>query len=142
MNLKCFISNTENDTMKNVALLLLRVLAASFLLGHGLTKITNSETLSTVFMDPLGIGSRLSLSLVIFAEVFCSILVIVGFFSRLACLPIIFTMGVAVFVAHAGDPFATKELACVYLIIFIVIFFTGPGKYAVDSMMHKCFHID
>ncbi len=142
MRLQCIISNSEDKTMKNVALLLLRLLVGGLMFNHGLIKLINFEMLSAGFIDPLNIGSTMSLSLVIFAEVFCSFLIIIGLFSRLACLPIIFTMGIAAFVVHANDPFASKELALLFLGLFIVMFFAGPGRYAFDSLMAKCFRLE
>ena len=32
---------------------------------------------------------------------------------------------------------AVKELALVYLLIFIIMYLTGPGKYAIDHFMSK-----
>jgi putative oxidoreductase len=40
-------------------------------------------------------------------------------------------------VIHANDAFAAKELAFIYLVIFIIMFFTGAGKYSVDAMIRK-----
>ncbi len=142
MKLQCILTNTENETMRNVAIMLLRVLAGGFLLTHGLAKLSNFEALSQVFPDPIGLGSTVSLVLVLVAEVLCAVLVIVGFFTRLAVLPILFAMGVAAFVIHANEPFAGKELALFYLGVFVVLFFTGSGKYAVDTFIKDCFYID
>ena len=92
-----------------------------------------------VFPDPLGIGSPLSLGLAIFGEMACSMAFIIGFLYRLAMLPMIFTMGVAFFVVHGSDPFAVKELAFVYLIVFVLMYIVGPGKFAVDHWLGKAF---
>jgi len=78
-----------------------------------------------------------SLILAIFAEFVCSAAFILGLFYRLALIPMIFTMGMAVFKIHAADPFAVKELALVYLLIFIIMYITGPGKYAVDHFISE-----
>jgi len=40
-------------------------------------------------------------------------------------------------VAHAGDPFAKKELGLFYMINFVVLFFTGPGKYSLDKKLSR-----
>lgn len=48
-----------------------------------------------------------------------------------------FTMAVAFFVIHGNDPFATKELAFVYLVVFILMYIIGPGKFAVDRWIRK-----
>ena len=100
---------------------------------HSFTKIMALNALSFTFPDPLGIGAPTSLWLVIFAEVFCALACIFGFLFRLSLLPIIFSMGVALFAVHAGDPFSVKEPALVYLIIFIILYITGPGSYAIDN---------
>ena len=39
------------------------------LFSHGIAKWSNFDTMSTMFPDPLGIGSSASLSLAIFGEV-------------------------------------------------------------------------
>ena len=62
------------------------------LFSHGIAKWSNFDTMSTMFPDPLGIGSSASLSLAIFGEVICSLGFIVGAFYRLALIPMIFTM--------------------------------------------------
>lgn len=78
------------------------------LLSHGIAKVNDFAALSEVFPDPLGLGSRISLTLAIFGELFCSVGFIVGAFYRLALIPMIFTMCVALFVVHGDDPFAVK----------------------------------
>tara|TARA_B100001093_G_scaffold175037_1_gene167815 strand:- start:10 stop:141 length:132 start_codon:yes stop_codon:yes gene_type:complete len=42
-------------------------------------------------------------------------------------------MLVAFTIAHDGDPFSRKEKAFVYLIAFLTLYFTGPGKYSLDK---------
>lgn len=113
-------------------LLVLRVIFGLLFLSHGLQKAMSFQELSAVFPDPLGIGSELSLLLAIFGEVACSIAVIIGLFHRLAILPMIVTMLVAFFIVHGADPFAVKELALVYLVVFVSLLFTGPGKFSID----------
>ena len=61
--------------------------------------------------------------------------VIIGFLYRLAMIPMIFTMGVAFFVIHGNDPFSLKELAFVYLVIFILMYIAGPGKFSLDRLI-------
>ena len=50
-------------------------------------------------------------------------------------IPMIFTMGVAFFVIHGNDPFSLKELAFVYLVIFILMYIAGPGKFSLDRLI-------
>lgn len=114
-----------------VSLLLLseRVLLGGLLLSHGLQKVAAFGTLSSTFPDPLGVGGVKSLLLAIFAEVFCSVALIAGFLHRLALIPLIFTMGVATFVIHGADPFAAKELPFVYMVMLVLLFLAGPGRF-------------
>ena len=116
----------------NFSLLLLRLMAGSFMLVHGWPKLTNFSALAENF-NPIGIGNELSLALVVFAEVFCSLFIILGLFTRLALIPAIINMLVAVFVAHGSDPFSKKELGLFFLISYIILFLTGPGRYAIGG---------
>ena len=116
----------------DVTLLILRLYSGFFMaFYHGLPKLQKFSTLSTRFADPLMVGSFTSLLLVIFAELFCSIMVMLGFAIRLSVIPLIFTMSVAVFIIHAGDPMFKKELALSYLIFYVAIFIGGSGKFSV-----------
>ena len=91
--------------------------------------------MSADFPDPLGVGSNVSLGLAIFGELACSIGFIFGALYRLAMIPMIFTMCMAFFVIHGSDPFAVKELAFVYLVVFILMYITGPGKFSIDRFI-------
>ncbi|WP_069659888.1 DoxX family protein [Arcticibacter eurypsychrophilus] len=124
----------SNDISIDFGLLLLRLTSGGSLLSHGWTKLQKALQGVTEFADPIGIGPEISLYLAIFAEFFCALLIIIGFAHRLALIPLIITMLVAFFVVHATDPFGTKELAFLFLSIFVTLFFTGPGKYAIDRL--------
>lgn len=121
----------------DTAILVLRVLFGGLLLSHGLDKLGNYSQLAETFADPLGIGSHLSLALVIFAEVVCSAGFIFGFLFRLAALPMIASMAVAFFVFHGADPFAMKELPFAYLAAFVALYISGPGRYSIDHAIRR-----
>ena len=70
--------------------------------------------------------------LAIFGELVCSFGFLIGFLYRLAMIPMIFTMAMAFFVIHSQDAFAVRELALVYLVVFVLMYIAGPGKFAVD----------
>ena len=136
--LKRFLFPVKPDgTFISVILLIVRVVFGVMLMNHGIDKWANYQELSAVFPDPLGIGSPLSLGLAIFVELACSMAFIIGFLYRLAMIPMIFTMCVAFFIVHADDPFAVKELAFVYLVVFVLMYIVGPGKFAVDRWISK-----
>ncbi|MEW4526748.1 MAG: DoxX family protein [Maioricimonas sp. JB045] len=119
----------------SIGLLILRVGVGCLMLTHGVPKLLNYTTLSQGFADPIGLGSQISVILAIGAEVGCSILLILGAFTRLAVLPLAFTMIVAVFVVHGADPWKVKELGSFYLLTYVALALTGPGQFSVD---HCC----
>ena len=125
--------------LNDIAALTLRVFYAGMIAGgHGLGKLQNFNGMMDKFSDPLGIGSPLSLTLAVFAEFFCAILVFFGFATRLAVIPLAITMIVAVFLVHMaqGDPFFPKmEFGLLYLGAFIAILLMGPGRFSVDHVI-------
>ena len=101
------------------ALLFLRLFIGGMMLSHGWAKLASFSTLSATFPDPLGVGSTLSLLLILFAEVGCSCLLIFGLMTRLAALPLMFGMLMAFFVTHGADPFAAFTLSgrvCIFAV--------------------------
>lgn len=123
--------------MNDFALLILRSTAGAFMLfAHGLPKLKSLIFSKEInFPDPLSIGSMPSLLLTSFSEFFCSLLLILGLFTRASLIPLIVTMLVAAFVHHAEDPFSQKEKALLFLMIYIFLFLTGPGKYSLGRIM-------
>lgn len=77
------------------------------------------------------------MALVVFAEMFCSLAIILGFAVRLAAIPLIITMLVAAFIIHGDDPWQKKEFALLYLTPFLVLVFSGAGRYSLDMMLFK-----
>jgi len=123
------------DSSLSAALLLLRVGIALMIMTHGWAKIQGFETFSQGFPDPIGLGSQLSLILAIGAEFFAAIFVIAGLLTRLSIIPMAFTMIIAAFVTHAADPFQVREMALLYLLVFVALFLLGPGKYSLDNLL-------
>jgi len=117
----------------DIGLAVLRIFSSAFLLSHGIPKLQKLLAGNFEFGDPIGIGSTPSLFLAVVGEVICPILVIIGYKTRWASVPIIITMIVAAFVVHGSDPFGRKELALLYLVCFVAIMLLGPGRYSVDK---------
>lgn len=127
-----------NSLTSDVSLLVLRFGVAILMLLHGLPKMGMLFSGDPVQFPPvMGMSSTVALALAVFAEVLCSILVLTGFRTRLAVLPLAFTMLVAVLLIHGGDPFQKKELAVFYLLAYAVLFISGGGRISLDYLLQK-----
>lgn len=122
-------------------LLLARVAIAVLMLTHGLPKLSMLFSGEPVqFLSVFGLSPAVSLGLAVFAEVFCSILILIGFGTRLAVIPLIVTMIVAVFQVHATDGFVKQELGIHYLLVYLMLLVAGSGRYSVDALIDKNLH--
>jgi putative oxidoreductase len=119
----------------NLATLILRLIFGGMFVYYGYGKLANYDAIAPMFGDIIGIGAKLSFNLVIFAELVCGFLVLIGLLTRFAIVPIFITMVVAYFVAHANDPFDAKAIAFIYMLFCFVIFVLGSGKYSVDELI-------
>lgn len=130
-------STNSNEKFIDFALLLLRLIAAGFMITHGFAKFSGFENMKDVFPDPLGIGNTASLVMIIIAELVCPILILFGLFTRLATIPTIIGMGVAAFVIHGGDAFQVRELSLLYMGLFLILLVSGAGKFSADYYISK-----
>lgn len=130
-----FVRTGYIKTTHGIALLILRIGVGVLMAHHGYDKLSHFDEHKTDFMDFLGLGSTVSLGLVIFAELFCSVLILIGLFTSVATIPLIITMGVAVFSAHHAEIFAKGELATLYLFAYIALMIAGPGHYSLDAVI-------
>jgi putative oxidoreductase len=122
-----------DERAQDLGLLFLRVSASLFLLWvHGLPKLLNYSAQLQVIEDPFHLGANLTLMLAIFAEVLCPLLIIVGLLVRLACLPILSVLLVAMVVVHPQWSIEEGQFGWLLLILFTSIFIAGPGRLALN----------
>ena len=121
----------------SAAMLLFRLGIGFLMMWHGYDKLLHFSKIHNQFLNFMGLGSTFSLTLVIFAEFFCSLFLVLGLFTRLSSIPLIITMCVALFKVHQGDFFGKGEIDALYLISYMVLLFLGPGRVSVDSMIGK-----
>ncbi|MCY7329741.1 MAG: DoxX family protein [Saprospiraceae bacterium] len=120
------------------ASLLLRIAFGGLMAGlHGWGKFQSYSEKAADWADPIGVGAPTSLALAIFGELVCGILIMLGLLTRLATIPAIITMLVAVFFVHWNDPLADKEHALLYFFAYAAIFFLGSGRYSLDAVLAK-----
>ena len=127
---------TGSKTSLDLPLLIFRAGVSLFMImNHGLFKmgkLTSGEEIQ--FADPFGFGPGPSLTLAFLAEFVCSVLIVIGLWTRWATVPLMFTMLVAAWVTFGEE---INEMALLYFLSFFLLFFTGAGKYSVDAMIMK-----
>lgn len=125
------------DRARDLGLLFLRVSAAAFLLAvHGLPKLLDFDHQLTLIEDPFHMGARLTLVLAIFAEVLCPLLIAAGIFVRLACLPILVLLLVALLAVHPEWTLEQGQFGWLLVIIFTTVFIAGPGRLALNARVN------
>jgi putative oxidoreductase len=148
----------RKDFTSSIGLLILRLGIGGFMLSHGWSKLQMLLAGDfDKFGDPIGLGSSLSLVLIVMAELVSPLLVIVGLAARFAAALSVIAMGVAAFVVHGSDPWsmetaaklfmsgeakswASKEPALLYLIPFLALVFTGAGRFSLDRLIWSRWH--
>jgi putative oxidoreductase len=135
--MKKLLSTQYNSISFNISMLTLRLFAGILMMSHGYEKLIHFNEKKAIFHNFLGIGATNSLLLVIFAEFFCALFLMIGLFTRLVALPLIIVMAVAVFEVHQMDFFQTGEKASLFLSIFITLMLCGPGKASIDGIAGK-----
>jgi putative oxidoreductase len=126
-------ASQRNEQAQSLGLLFLRVTGSLFLLWvHGLPKLLDFSAQLQLIEDPFHLGAHLTLSLAIFAEVLCPLLIVAGVLARLACLPILFVLLVALLVVHPQWSVAEGQFGWLLLIIFTSVFIAGPGRLALN----------
>ena len=132
--LTTLLSSLSSDRWFDSAILFMRIFIGAMMLTHGIGKLQNYNAIVNSFPDPLGIGSAVSFTLITLIEVGCSVLIIMGLFTRLATLPLVFGMYIATFIAFPEKTFAEGELSFVYMGIYIMLLVSGGGRYALDAL--------
>lgn len=135
--MKKLLSTKYSAGAFSTAMLVLRLGLGILMMMHGYNKLVHFGEMQHKFMNFLGMGSTISLALVVFAEFFCSLFLILGLFTRLASIPLIIATLVMIFKAHNGEVFGDGEHAALYLIGYLVLLLVGPGRVSVDSMTGK-----
>ena len=125
----------------SIVLLLIRLFFGALFFLHGLDKLTNFNELSQNYPSVLGFGSYMTLMVSIFCEFCCSLFLICGFLIRITVIPMIISMAVAFFDIHDAM-FPEGELSLIYFIMFLILFFTGSGRYSVDYLIDRKFTKD
>ncbi len=129
---------SRKRVLEDFSLLLLRLFIGGIFFVYGVKKIQTFDNYVTLFADKIAMPFPIfNLYLVIFVEVVGGLMLIFGVLSRVASIPLIATMIVAMLTVniHNGFP-ASKfgiELNLAYIAILLIIFSFGSGKVSVDN---------
>lgn len=134
---KFFSPTSWSANATDWASLILRLTLGLLMLSHGIPKLMKLINGTIEFGDPIGIGVPASLALTVFAEFLCSLLIVVGLWTRLALIPLIITMAVAVFIVHINDDLGTMEPGLMYLLSYCALFLLGSGTYSIDAILKR-----
>ncbi len=137
MNMKKLVSTHYSQGIFNFAFLLTRLIFGVLMMHHGYDKLVHFSEIKSTFYNFLGMGSTASLLMVVFAEFFCALFIVLGLFTRLAAVPLIICMSVALFKVHKGDFFGDGQAAALYLGVFVLFLLVGPGRVSVDGLASK-----
>jgi putative oxidoreductase len=137
-NLLAILQLNAISANANAGLLVLRLWLGLTIAGlHGWSKLTSFSAMAGKFPDPIGVGAQGSLSLAIFAELVCGLLLAMGLVTRLAALVLIVDLSVAFVLVHklslAGP--RSGELAFIYLAGFVALLIAGPGRFSLDAKL-------
>lgn len=122
----------------DVGKLILRLTVGALILLHGLAKVTGGVGGIVNMLAGVGLPAALAYGVYV-GEVLAPLLVIIGFYSRIAALVIVVNMLFAIGLVHMDDlsrlgksgGWALELQAC-FLLTALAISLIGPGRYAVN----------
>ena len=117
-------------------ILILRLFFGVMFFIHGLVKMMNFSELSLTYPSVFGLGSYMTLMLAVFTKFCCSLFLFAGLLFRIMLLPMIVAMSVAFFDIHDGF-LPEGELSLIYLIVFCLLFFVGPGMFSIAYLIDR-----
>lgn len=132
------LARLDAPRLTDAGLLFMRVAAALLLLCvHGLPKLLNWSAELQRIEDPFGIGPDLTLGMAVFAEVLCPLLLILGIGARLACLPVLAVLLVALVVVHPDWTLEQGQFAWLLLALYGGLAITGPGGFSLAARIGR-----
>ena len=128
----------------DLGLLLIRFVIGALMAFIGYEKLIHfnelvADDFCVKYVSFLGMKGAVPLALTVFAEFFCSLLLIVGLFTRVSSFILLFCMAYIFLVIFPGSMVSKGEhgvefnTAFTYFVIYLGLFFTGAGKYSLDA---------
>ena len=136
--IKSFKTDSINHVSGDWALLFSRIFfGLSMAFAHGMKKLPPSDKF-TNYIGELGFPfPELFAWQAGLAECIGGLLIAIGLATRLSAFTLICTMFIAVFLAHADDPFKKMELGLCYLFASSLFLTLGGGRFSLDHLLFK-----
>ena len=126
-------------TNADLGRLLLRFALGGLILFHGIAKLKGGIDGITQAVIAMGLPAFVAYGVYI-GEVLAPVLLIIGWFARIASLLIAINMVFAIVLVHRADLFKLAdsggyalELQALYLLVAVALALMGPGRYSVDE---------
>jgi putative oxidoreductase len=68
-------------------------------------------------------------------ELVAGIFILIGLFTRVVVIPLALTMAFICFAIGKGRIFTEEQYPFLFLLLSVLYFFTGPGKWSLDSIL-------
>ena len=130
----------SKELPSNVVLLVLRaVVGVNMAWLHGWDKLHNFGAKAAGFPDPLSIGHKYSLGLIVAGEFFGAILMATGLVGRAAAFVVSLTSALTLFSILHGTPWKEREIWELYFAASMTVLLLGCGRYSLDTVVWKKF---
>ena len=142
--LKKFYIRTTGYSYTNMGRLFLRLFVGIMLMQFGIRQISDFDASVMNFPSVFGMGSQLSLVLMIIIEIGCSLFIMAGCMTRIMTVPPFLAMIIAEYytlhdmVSEAPHLLSWSQQGYVpvmFLGIYFFILLVGPGKISVDYFL-------
>ncbi|MBC7846923.1 MAG: DoxX family protein [Flavobacterium sp.] len=120
----------------NRAILFFRVfISLELIIVHGLKKIGVGVMQAEMIPNPMGLPEVLNSVFAISANIVFPLFIIVGFFTRVAIVPVLAVTLTGYFVVHGSDSLLEKDVPFMYSVSYLLLFILGAGKYSIDAKL-------
>ena len=126
---------------KDIPLLLIRLTLAYGFYGPAMMKLNDVGAIASWFESMGMFAPTMNAYLATYTEFLGFILLTIGLGTRFIAVPLMITMLVAIKTVHWGNGFNAGdngfEIPLYYLVMLLLLFFTGPGRISLDYWIGK-----
>lgn len=135
------VTSTRLERLRGVALLLGRLAVGLLFSSTGWGKVHHVGKVTELFTSLHIPAPGFSAVLVGWSELLCGAALVLGLLTRLATLPLIVSMTVAILTARRGDLHGLFDLVgfeeLTYLVVLVMIAVLGPGDLSMDHLLTR-----